>query len=183
MLISPTISLTMTRRSPTGFITPRPDLMFLSTRDEKEKSSFHLPPSGSVVLLAIFSSTYCFAEIKVKSWEVEHSKKEVECDAEVNFNYCSPPAHLPLTSCSPHHPLIPFKNGQTLSANANPLDLFDQPLLLDMIFLGTPQLCGGVDILFFFKVSFEKHPNIHIFKLKQFEDFIQLLKANDESRL
>ena len=30
-----------------------------------------------------------------------------------------------------------------------------------MIFLGTPQLCGGVDILFFFKVSFEKHPNNH----------------------
>ena len=30
-----------------------------------------------------------------------------------------------------------------------------------MIFLGTPQLCGGVDILFFFKVSFEKHPNKH----------------------
>ena len=29
-----------------------------------------------------------------------------------------------------------------------------------MIFLGTPQLCGGVDILFFFKVSFEKHPNV-----------------------
>ena len=53
------------------------------------------------------------------------------------------------------------KNGQTLSANANPLDLFDQPLLLDMIFLGTPQLCGGVDILFFFKVSFEKHPTMH----------------------
>ena len=67
-------------------------------------SSFHLPPSGSVVPLAIFSSTYCFAEIKVKSWEVERSKKGVECDAEVkflNFNYCSPPAHLLLTSRSP----------------------------------------------------------------------------------
>ena len=86
----------------------------------------------------------------------------MECDAEVevlNFNYCSPPAHLLLTSRSPHHPLIPLKNGQTLSANANPLDLFDQSLLLDIIFLGTPQLCGGVDILFFFKVSFENHPN------------------------
>ena len=35
---------------------------------------------------------------------------------------------------------------QTLSVNANPLGLFDQPLLLDMIFLGTPQLCGGVNI-------------------------------------
>ena len=56
------------------------------------------------------------------------------------------------------------KNGQTLSANANPLDLFDQPLLLDMIFLGTPQLCGGVDILFFFKVSFEKHPSEYLSK-------------------
>ena len=40
--------------------------------------------------------------------------------------------------------------------------MFDQPLLLDMIFLGTPQLCGGVDILFFFKVSFEKHPSVHL---------------------
>ena len=50
---------------------------------------------------------------------------------------------------------------QTLSVNGDPLDLFDQPLLLDMIFLGTQKLCGGVDILFFFKVSFEKHPNGH----------------------
>ena len=40
------------------------------------------------------------------------------------------------------------------------IDLFYQPLLLDMIFLGTPKLCGGVDI-FFFKVSFEKHPSVH----------------------
>ena len=54
------------------------------------------------------------------------------------------------------------KNGQTLSANANPLDLFDQPLLLDMIFLGTPQLCGGAYIYFFFKVSLEKLPNVHV---------------------
>ena len=50
---------------------------------------------------------------------------------------------------------------QTLSVNANPLDLFDQPLLLDMIFLGTPQLRGGVNIFIFFKVSFEKHPTVH----------------------
>ena len=28
-----------------------------------------------------------------------------------------------------------------------------------MIFLGTPQLRGGVNIFFFYKVSFEKHPN------------------------
>ena len=56
------------------------------------------------------------------------------------------------------------KNGQTLSANANPLDLFDQPLLLDMILLGTPQLCGGVYILFFFQsvlweTPYPKHIN------------------------
>ena len=54
------------------------------------------------------------------------------------------------------------KNDQTLSVNANPLDLFDQSLLLDMIILGTHQLCGGVNILSFYKVSFEKHPNIHM---------------------
>ena len=42
-----------------------------------------------------------------------------------------------------------------------PLDLFDHSLLLDMIILGTHQLCGGVNILFFFKVSFEKHPSAH----------------------
>ena len=30
-----------------------------------------------------------------------------------------------------------------------------------MIFLGTPQLRGGVNIFFFYKVSFEKHPNVH----------------------
>ena len=41
----------------------------------------------------------------------------------------------------------PRRFRQTFSVNANPLDLFDQPLLLDMIFLGTPQLCGGLDIL------------------------------------
>ena len=29
-----------------------------------------------------------------------------------------------------------------------------------MIFLGTQKLCGGLYILFFFKVSFEKHPNV-----------------------
>ena len=51
---------------------------------------------------------------------------------------------------------------QTLSVNADPLDLFDQSLLLDMIFLSTPQLRGGVNIFFFYKVSFEKHPNHHI---------------------
>ena len=38
------------------------------------------------------------------------------------------------------------KNDQTLSVDANPLDLFDQALLLDMIILGIHQLCGGVDI-------------------------------------
>ena len=88
-------------------------------------ASFHLPPSGSVVPLAIFSSTYCFAEIKVKSWEVERSKKEMECDAEVeflNFNYCSLPAHLLLTSCSPHHPLIP-KKWSTFKRPEDPLNL------------------------------------------------------------
>ena len=51
------------------------------------------------------------------------------------------------------------KNDQTLSVNANPLDLFDQSLLLDMIILGTHQLRGGVNIFFFYKVSFEKHPS------------------------
>ena len=47
---------------------------------------------------------------------------------------------------------------QTLGAFSNPLDLFDQSLLLDMIILGTHQLRGGVNIFFFYKVSFEKHP-------------------------
>ena len=37
---------------------------------------------------------------------------------------------------------------QTLSVNADPQDLSDQPLLLDMIFLGTPQLRGGVNLFF-----------------------------------
>ena len=48
---------------------------------------------------------------------------------------------------------------QTLSHFANPLDLCDQHFLLDMNFLGTPQLRAGVDVLFFFKVSHVKHPN------------------------
>ena len=49
---------------------------------------------------------------------------------------------------------------QTLSAFSNPLDLFDQSLLLDMLFLGAPQLRTGLGFLFFFKVSFMKHPNV-----------------------
>ena len=32
-----------------------------------------------------------------------------------------------------------------------------------MNFLGTPQLRAGVDVSFFFKVSFLKHPNVHTF--------------------
>ena len=50
---------------------------------------------------------------------------------------------------------------QTLSHFANPLDLCDQHFLLDMNFLGTPQLRAGVNVSFFFKVSFLKHPNGH----------------------
>ena len=33
-----------------------------------------------------------------------------------------------------------------------------------MIFLGTQKLCGGLYILFFFKVSFEKHPKELVFR-------------------
>ena len=32
-----------------------------------------------------------------------------------------------------------------------------------MIFLGTPQLRGGVNIFFFYKVSFEKHPSVDLY--------------------
>ena len=55
-------------------------------------------------------------------------------------------AHLPIKDLDSN---IQF--CQTLSVNADPLDLFDQSLLLDMIFLGTPQLRGGVNIFFFTK--------------------------------
>ena len=50
---------------------------------------------------------------------------------------------------------------QTLSVKRDHLDLFFWALLLDMTFLGTHQLRGGVYIYFFYKVSFEKHPNVH----------------------
>ena len=53
---------------------------------------------------------------------------------------------------------------QTLSAFSNPLDLFDQSLLLDMLFLGAPQLRTGLGFLFFFKVSFMKHPSVQQMK-------------------
>ena len=46
---------------------------------------------------------------------------------------------------------------QIRSVNGNLLDLFDQSLLLDMIFLGTPQLCGGVyniQIILFCETSY-----------------------------
>ena len=48
---------------------------------------------------------------------------------------------------------------QTSSVFSNPLDLLDHPLLLDIFFLGAPQLRTGLGFLFFFKVSFMKHPN------------------------
>ena len=40
---------------------------------------------------------------------------------------------------------------QTLSAFGNPLDLFDQSLLLDMLFLGAPSCVLGWDFYFFSK--------------------------------
>ena len=45
---------------------------------------------------------------------------------------------------------------------SNPLDLLDHSLLLDIFFLGTPQLRTGFRFLFFFKVSFMKHPSVHL---------------------
>ena len=50
---------------------------------------------------------------------------------------------------------------QTSSVFSDPLDLLDHPLLLDIFSLGAPQLRTGLVFLFFFKVSFEKHPNAH----------------------
>ena len=44
--------------------------------------------------------------------------------------------------------------SQTLSSERDLLDLFVQPLLLDMISLGTPQLRGGVHIFFFLQSVF-----------------------------
>ena len=60
--------------------------------------------------------------------------------------------------------MIPLRCNffQTLSVFSNPLDLFDQSLLLDMLFLGAPQLRTGLGFLFFFKVSFMKHPSDHL---------------------
>ena len=40
--------------------------------------------------------------------------------------------------------------------------MLDHPLLLDIFSLGAPQLGTGLGFLFFFKVSFEKHPNVHL---------------------
>ena len=37
----------------------------------------------------------------------------------------------------------------------------NHPLLLDIFSLGPPQLRTGLGFLFSFKVSFEKHPNVH----------------------
>ena len=54
---------------------------------------------------------------------------------------------------------------QTSSVFGDPLDLSDHPLLLDIFSLGPPQLRTGLGFLFSFKVSFEKHPNIHTYKL------------------
>ena len=48
---------------------------------------------------------------------------------------------------------------QTSSAFGDLLDLSDHPLLLDIFSQGPPQLRTGLGFLFFFKVSFEKHPS------------------------
>ena len=53
------------------------------------------------------------------------------------------------------------KNCQTLSVNSDPLDLFVESLLLDMFSMGIPLLRGGVRVLIFHKVSFEKHSSAH----------------------
>ena len=50
---------------------------------------------------------------------------------------------------------------QTSSDFGDPLDLSDHPLLLDIFSQGPPQSRTGLGFLFFFKVSFEKHPNGH----------------------
>ena len=57
-------------------------------------------------------------------------------------------------------PILQLMNFcQTSSVFSDPLDLLDHPLLLDIFFLGAPQLRAGVGFLFFYKMSFEKHPN------------------------
>ena len=59
-------------------------------------------------------------------------------------------------------PILQLMNFcQTSSVFSDPLDLLDHPLLLDIFFLGAPQLRAGVGFSFFYKVSFEKHPNQH----------------------
>ena len=65
---------------------------------------------------------------------------------------------------SPVHFLPPLSAQfcQTLSVKRDHLDLFFWALLLDMTFLGTHQLHGGVYVFIFYKVSFEKHSNVHI---------------------
>ena len=62
---------------------------------------------------------------------------------------------------SPVHFLPPLSAQfcQTLSVKRDHLDLFFWALLLDMTFLGTHQLHGGVYVFIFYKVSFEKHSN------------------------
>ena len=51
---------------------------------------------------------------------------------------------------------------RTSSALGDPLDLSDHPLLLDIFSLGPTLLRTGLGFSFFFKVSFQKHPNEHI---------------------
>ena len=81
------------------------------------------------------------------------SETQFICYGEANQKLMLPPVHF-----------LPPQSGffcQTLSVKRDHLDLFFWALLLDMTFLGTHQLRGGVYIYFFYKVSFEKHPNVH----------------------
>ena len=75
--------------------------------------------------------------------------------------------HSPCLKATATHELMKYSAAaidfcQTSSARGDPLDLFDQALLLDMIYIGTPQLHGGVYVYFFYKVSFLKHYNVQI---------------------
>ena len=63
---------------------------------------------------------------------------------------------------------------QTSSAFGDLLDLSDHPLLLDIFSLGPPQLRTGLGFLFFYKVSFEKHPNVRIADVSNFNLDINL---------
>ena len=101
-----------------------------------------------------------FKTLKTLKPKVPYRSDAFKNDHKSNGNHLKYQQQLLLCKIPPILQLMNF--CKTSSVFSDPLDLLDHPLLLDIFFLGAPQLRAGVGFLFFYKVSFEKHPSCHL---------------------